>query len=160
MYFTKFRVFLQTVWDNIKRVTKAKILSGSQHNFTQLDHIVLDIIGPGIGIKLEPVKSEQPDHASSFSLESYLDIKGTKENVPQTVFSSEHKMKLALLIQKNQDILLGFGTSHAAKTKKWKEIYNELTSQGAQLRNLNHLRWVRVQFKLSWGNSIKAKHKQ
>ena len=173
------------VWDNVKRNTKAKVLSGSQDEYSQLDHIVLDIIGPSIGIKTEPLELDQddldvPDHelgqanldesdhlASSIHDSDYdrmdsEDVSNLSDYTGQnlsdftgqkvTVFTNQHRMQLALLVQKNKEVLLGSNISNAAKNRKWEEIYTKLTSQGAQIKSLQSLRWVKKDYQTMVGS--------
>ena len=156
----KHSTIFQISWSNIKRQTKAKALTGFEENYNQLDHIVLDIIGPSIGITTEPLPLDQsdfnePEFVSSFMLDTEImdssDLAKISDfaNQKPTVFTEAHKKQLALLIKNNEEVLLGTNSSKAEKNKKWEEMYSQLLSQGAQISGLQHLRRVNKSFKLS-----------
>jgi hypothetical protein len=136
----------------MKRKTKAKALSGDPDCITRLDRIVLDIIGPSIDIKLDFPKPTQddliePDSMSSFMFGSDPDIVDSSDlsyyaDQKPTVFTLDHRLYFALFVQANQEVLLNPTAPNAAKTRKWDEIYIDLTSRGAQIRSPQHLRRV------------------
>jgi hypothetical protein len=58
--------------------------------------------------------------------------------------TSEHKLKLALLIRKKQDAILDLSSSKGLKTETWNEIYKDLVAEGAPIPNVHNLRQVLV----------------
>ena len=62
--------------------------------------------------------------------------------------TEEQKIEFAILVRDNKDLLFGaFNLSgvkitNHTKHRKWEEIFHQLVSNGAALKNLNHLRYV------------------
>ena len=66
----------------------------------------------------------------------------------RTFLLPHHKMEIATKILEHKDILKGgegldAKTTNARKTEIWKSIYDHVTSMGAVIVNVHHLRKVR-----------------